>query len=572
MAKQNEEVRTKAGGKETGGKHRASRIPLDYYHTPSSISRTKFWLSIGAVLLCVLIIGGAVGFEESKQIANHGELCSAHAAWETQCDACHVPYRSVKREAVFATFTDEGIEQTNAKCQACHLGPAHHENQKLDRVLACASCHRDHQGRMHNLDDVTNANCVSCHGDLEKHRKQQFPELDAKRPEGWQQINDFANGSHPQFARLSSDNTDPGAVKFNHHLHDAQGLGINWTYGMLPADVRDWYRNRAVPGTETGDNDVVAMSCEACHEFEQSQSQTASIDLGTSRGDGTYYPPVVFERHCKACHPLDLPMEVSMESLLNASDDATGSVISVPHGLQPVDVAQQVRGAFLDYQNRKRKQGDSETTTESATPSREIQWPWSVESKQEATTQTTAEDEQEIAAALAGLFKSDNTCTKCHYYNIGSETKLPQPVGLDEFLANDKLDEITITKANIPQVWFPKAKFNHASHRALDCRGCHAGAYAPADLTDYAALKEADNGMNYHVLNPGIENCLACHAPSKKVGGQFTGGAAYNCTLCHYYHDADHQRQPPGDKAFSGDRVYSSASELLNILKAKQPD
>ena len=32
-------------------------------------------------------------------------------------------------------------------------------------------------------------------------------------------------------------------------------------------------------------------------------------------------------------------------------------------------------------------------------------------------------------------------------------------------------------KVSVPELWLPHAKFDHTAHKAVDCRGCHEGAY-----------------------------------------------------------------------------------------------
>src|SRR5205823_4377051 len=49
------------------------------------------------------------------------------------------------------------------------------------------------------------------------------------------------------------------------------------------------------------------------------------------------------------------------------------------------------------------------------------------------------------------------TCQKCH-------ASLDPAKGIAQ----------TIPPANIPAVWFTHARFDHTSHRAVDCRECHA--------------------------------------------------------------------------------------------------
>ena len=79
-----------------------------------------------------------------------------------------------------------------------------------------------------------------------------------------------------------------------------------------------------------------------------------------------------------------------------------------------------------------------------------------------------------------------------------------------------------IEPSQVPSVWYKHAKFNHASHRAMDCRSCHEQAYASTTHTD--------------VLLPQIDNCKQCHGPARKEGGKQVAGVRHDCTECHSYH------------------------------------
>jgi hypothetical protein len=68
-------------------------------------------------------------------------------------------------------------------------------------------------------------------------------------------------------------------------------------------------------------------------------------------------------------------------------------------------------------------------------------------------------------------------------------------------------------------VWFPKSRFSHGSHRDMECGSCHEAR---------ASVTSAD------VLMPSIANCRACHggeAASDKVPS--------TCISCHGFHRKD---------------------------------
>src|SRR5262249_40944593 len=97
--------------------------------------------------------------------------------------------------------------------------------------------------------------------------------------------------------------------------------------------------------------------------------------------------------------------------------------------------------------------------------------------------------------------------------------------------------------ASIPDVWYLHAKFDHVSHRAVDCRQCHKNAYAFE--TDGTANPHAST-THKDVLVPGVANCRMCHSPSRTEGGLAVGGARSDCTECHRYHHGDRPLQGIG--------------------------
>ncbi|MDZ4780199.1 MAG: cytochrome c3 family protein, partial [Planctomycetia bacterium] len=78
---------------------------------------------------------------------------------------------------------------------------------------------------------------------------------------------------------------------------------------------------------------------------------------------------------------------------------------------------------------------------------------------------------------------------------------------------------LSVTPTAIPDRWQTHARFNHASHRLLDCGACHDRA------TGSTATAE--------ILLPGIAICRECHGASASKSGQ----AGDRCVECHDYHD-----------------------------------
>src|SRR5690606_15071037 len=86
-----------------------------------------------------------------KKDASHGPLSFHHAAWDTNCEACHLSFRPIKG-GKFITGLVEEPDLVNQKCETCHAGPPHHANIKETRQInECTACHSEHKGRNFSL-------------------------------------------------------------------------------------------------------------------------------------------------------------------------------------------------------------------------------------------------------------------------------------------------------------------------------------------------------------------------------------------------------------------------------------
>jgi predicted CXXCH cytochrome family protein len=225
-------------------KQLAQRIDLNYFKRPHGLRRVRMLLSIAAPALGLLWLG-SMAMAGSRAPYSSGPVSSAHAFAERKCEVCH------QRDSFRAHVGDKS-------CLTCHAGPAHVPNPAVQES-SCATCHREHQGRVRLATAVPDGMCVECHADLahvasDIHRSvEAFP------------------SDHPEFAVLR-DGKDPGAVSFNHEVH-------------LKSDLR------GPSGPET-------LACTNCHQPKLSRTSGAGTrvdNLMTS---------VTFDRQCARCHPL----------------------------------------------------------------------------------------------------------------------------------------------------------------------------------------------------------------------------------------------------------------------------
>ena len=103
-----------------------------------------------------------------------------------------------------------------------------------------------------------------------------------------------------------------------------------------------------------------------------------------------------------------------------------------------------------------------------------------------------------------------------------------------------KLDHID--DPNIPNRWLPGSVFAHSAHRFLAYTQCHPAADGTANAAaanDDASPSELRwTKATKDVMMPDIASCRTCHAPAQMHGSTHkSGGAWFDCTMCHLYHD-----------------------------------
>lgn len=521
---------TSGSVRETSRGH-ASRIDRSYYHRPTALLRGRRWL----VLLALVASAGWAAFalsDKSHHVAP-GAVVAAHAAWENECEVCHVPLSPIRaggwQEGILA-----GATTHRSKCEACHTMPTHSPRQAPTAGGNCAECHVDHRGRDADISRVADATCTACHGDITAHLG---PGADVVADPVVRAVTGFDAAHHPPFASLA---TDPGRVKFSHGRHMRAGLTVGpgdgtdkvaWTYARLS----DADRGRYMP-TSSSAKDLVQLDCASCHEFA---SDVALSDLRpvsallAGLAPGAIALPVEFERHCAACHRLPgisiAPGAVVDDTVSGA--DRAGPARGLRHGLDADDLRRFVEVAALA--NARPEPAESGTRPLPA-------------AHRPAASAEPGEDDALRAAVGAGRLFVRGVCEKCHEVD---------PVSLDAggslvaALAGDRTPQegwFGVGTSRIPVVWFGKARFDHAAHRAWSCRECHAEAYPPevppADVLASSPLDQAK------VLIGGMETCVRCHGPRGRdaVTGRDLGGARTECVECHTYHGA----APHGSSSF----------------------
>ncbi len=503
-------------GRRVTSREQVSRIDRGYYRRPSLMRSWRTWLCAA----CFIAAVGWCAWGAFDQPGHHspGGVIAAHARVESDCQACHVPFTPIKNDTWLST--DQTRAEMDAKCEQCHRGPVHHPLQIAADAGSCASCHTDHRGRGADITRVADRTCTVCHADIAAHRLAgqagTIPPSVVTIP-----ITRFDNEHHPEFESLRK---DPGTLKFSHGRHMTAGLVFGgpsknppMTYEMLATTDRD----RMMPEAATA-GDLVQLDCGSCHEFAPSiapgdvRQTTAGV---MASKPGAYPLPVSFERHCVACHPLPLEPE-KPDTVL-------------PHGLDAEEMRRFILTTLLE------QSPSAQSLLDAPQPPKALPANRPPETPPAETIRTRLE-----ARVNASRTFSRGACGKCHDV---VDAELPMAALLDaarDGRSGNRMETwFRVPPVNVPDVWFAKAKFDHAPHRGFDCRLCHEAAYhhtnteASGTATNAAGTTHLSPLDNSLVMIAGRESCTACHAPAGlDASGKPIGGARFDCVECHGYH------------------------------------
>ncbi|MBI1346834.1 hypothetical protein GC163_11165 [bacterium] len=567
-------------------KTKSQRTWWGYHHHDQVVDRleqARKWS--GLILLLAVVVpvviwsmslgrgAGQASLFDSR--TSPGEVTRAHSAWDQQCDACHQPFQPMQTEkplplmqgltmsSLLSNFVpEEELAYTaDLRCQRCHETLTHHDNMLTRDVGQCADCHRDHQGKNVRLTSLDDSACTRCHSDLQHHREHELANgINALAIAG------FTRG-HPEFRAVAPLPPDakqteltshhPRGLKFSHAVHMQLGMGLKRTdpreetattgmafrYSEIDAAVREQY----LKGRTVGMDDPVQLDCHDCHQLDAGRltPTVAAIDglpgemLLPPRGRGGVYLPIVFEKHCRGCHPLGYSSEANSPT--------------VPHRLQPPEVEHFLLGEFSQrlVTDRLKQRLEQPQRPPRLDPPLEL---LTEEDRQQLRNEAEQEAKQAsenlfallayaapaaetaIEDAAVRLFAGRTTCGECHFAEGQSASGLPVPE--------------RIRAVNTPTIWQPRARFDHLSHEVLVCGVCHPRS-ASENLPEERAAALANSvtktwdGVYQHPPDlPSIELCQKCHAPVNRR--ERTGGISHRCTDCHTYHGAQHGLQGRG--------------------------
>ena len=419
-------------------REQVSRIDRGYYRRTSRLQAARGWLVAAGLAAAV----GWCAWGASDPVRHHapGPVVAAHARWERDCQACHVPLSPIEDDTFLSS--DRTRHLMAAKCEACHRAAAHHPLQVEAETGSCVSCHADHRGRSADISRVADRTCTACHADIARHRlPAEWPTGVAASP-AVPNVTRFDDEGHPEFASLAR---DPGRLKFSHGRHMAAGLVFGaptkegpLTWEKLAADDRD----RLMPAAATA-GDAVQLSCASCHEFATSAPVDA-IRQTTARlaasPPGAYPLPVSFERHCAACHKLPY------------DPDQPGR--SLPHGLAAEPLRRFLLTALVEDSAAGRAALDG--------PVRPRALPANTPAAERPSE--TLRSELHTRLDVTRSF-SRGVCGKCHDV---ADVELPAVELLRRDGANAVETWFRVPPVQVPDVWLAKARFSHVPHRAVE--------------------------------------------------------------------------------------------------------
>jgi len=212
----------------------------------------------------------------------------------------------------------------------------------------------------------------------------------------------------------------------------------------------------------------VSLACENCHKTD---------------GGGGYMLPISFEQHCHQCHSLKFDTFVPERELVH------GKPTELFKRVRHIYDAVAMRGGYQEPRPPEliRRRACQELTANQ---------------KKEALDWSAAK----TIAVLEGR-NGRGLCEGCHrtFNTVASEGT-----------SGAKWSVEPVSASNL---WFPKSKFSHGSHRDMECGSCH----------------DAKNSVeSAEVLMPSIINCRACHGGEKAADK-----VPSTCVSCHDFHRHD---------------------------------
>ena len=495
------------------GKQRSRRIDRRY---TDSVDTSILWKR--RLGWAGLALGLAYGLwllnpSAAKQFSA-GELSKAHHAWnQTGCEKCHERLSPIKTTS-FGSIS--AIQSNNDRCNKCHDMPEHYPNKVKRTALAqeaCAHCHHEHLGINHNLLDISDENCVRCHKDLSQ--------LAINIPSPIVNISSFdpiITGAHPKFKGLMQ---DTGTIHFSHiqHMRPGQPAEVDARNAKKFTSLSPRFQPQY--STRVDKDGLVQLDCSDCH--------VRSNDQGI-------YQPIDYQKHCQACHQLDVPHKLDMQDMKSLKEDVFAS------------------------QSRTLKRLLDAVSLNPATEAS----PTSKQKDEKAIESMLAEKSKQSASGqdLIKLIETGSPSVRTEIYKTYGCAKCHQ---LESDPAQGPPSTHIVKPSGIKTQWLSDASFTHSAHENIECNKCH-------NMELKEKVKTSDpqqptGGLASQVLIGDIDNCRTCHIvnESNRFKAREAGNlrvATGDCIDCHRYHH-DPSKVNPG---------YATGLPLAGRLNEDPPE
>jgi predicted CXXCH cytochrome family protein len=459
----------------------ADKYALDYYRSTLSTRRWKSPWNYAALVIAVLLIATTYLIARNAMF-QAAPVSSVHSSFGANCGSCHTgnDVWSGGRRLVHPAGGVPSV--SNQTCNECHHAATHATVEFKEPN--CTTCHQEHRPDT-SLVAVPDVACTGCHANLKSAMQKENVAIGFAP-----NIRQFeaGDGGHPEFAILRDNKDDVserhaalrlatfipnkeggghwidrgGLTKFNHQLHldPKQSLGL--------------------------DRKPVTKQCVDCHVTD---------------ADGSMRP-IVYEAHCRECHPLTLA------SLEEGKQD-------LPHS-----TVEEVLGVIRERFARQIADGANALAKKSENAANVPRLP--------ALTRLSDIQDQDLQERMNGAVhemlgpEAKGACRHCHRLEQHDrEWHVVNRLGDSpnaSVAANQPPAEM------VPSRWLPHAKFNHTSHRAVACVACH---------------KAHESTETATILMPSIAVCRECHGGDARSSSTQVSA---DCVLCHTYHNGMHAK------------------------------
>ena len=458
----------------------APNAPLFINNKPTSGGRlqTGDEFTVGNIQFTVAaIVDGAVEIHCIETAVR--EAMAELAGKSLLSHAFRTPYRLGLELAIAATLLGGAMPVFLNKWESWSTGPisVHHaaiESQcstchdtTFQRIQdkTCTNCHKltEHSSKLTSLVAHQKINGAQCVDCHKEHRSE--TELTTK-------ASGLCLSCHGDFDKFGSDVGAPSIKGFENHpefkiREGSQKVSLDNPAVKDPGTIKLNHAVHLNAGLRSPEGPIT-LTCTSCH--------TLSPDLKT-------IIPITFEKNCRSCHPL------TFDDRLPESQ--------VPHG----DTEAVFRYLLGEY-SKFAAFGDSRTGKNS---DRAIPGKNTSEAPPAAVIKEARRAEQ--------VLYTQTSCHTCHEVQTKAD-------------AGNWSSGFEIMKANISQVWFANARFDHGAHQSVSCTGCH----------DKAAKSKATKD----VLLPKVAECRTCHAQAKSNDAKMKGMVPTECSTCHAYHKSEY--------------------------------